>query len=104
MRGITLLEQRTPIWTVAGSLRVVGFGVAFGLVAAALRVGLGAIPPRVVPRRHTARLFAILCLALALVGLTPITRWRLLLFIPVVALFVAAMEGTFPRGRQRSTG
>jgi hypothetical protein len=104
MRGITLLEHRTPIWTVAGSLRVIGFGMAFGLVAAALRVGLGVIPPRLLPRRHGTRAFAVLCLALALVGLTPITRFRLLVFLPVVALFIAAMELVVPHEREGTMG
>jgi uncharacterized membrane protein YqgA involved in biofilm formation len=92
MRGITLLEDRPREWSVGGTLRVVGFGALFGTIAVLLRAILAVVPSRRLSERARVVVFALLCLALAVLGLTPLTVNRLALFLPVIALYVVALE------------
>ena len=105
MRGITLWEGRAHQFSVRGTLTVLGFGAAFGILGAGLRAALDAAAERWLPSRvpHWARTaaFAMICLALAVLMLTPLTVHRLVLFPPLVALYVLALEGCrrlTPRG------
>jgi hypothetical protein len=96
MRGISLWEGRPRQFTVAGTLTIVGFGAAFGTAAAGLRAALDLVFDRWVtarvPQATRAALFAAACLALAVLVLTPLTVHRLVLFPPVVALYVLLFE------------
>ena len=96
MRGITLWEGRARQFTIAGTLNVIGFGAMFGVAAATLRAALDAAGnhwrTRHLSRQVRSAIFAVTCLALAIVVLTPLTVHRLVLFPPVVALFLFAIE------------
>ena len=101
MRGISLLEQRPRQWTLGGTLRVIAFGAGFGAVTGLLRAAAATwLGPRVTARQETA-LFVALGLGLAVVGLTPLSRYRLALFLPVVALFLWALEHGWRRAAGR---
>ena len=97
MRGITLWEGRPHQFSARGTLTVLGFGAAFGLIGAGLRAALDVAAERWRPagisRRARAAALAVACFALALLVLTPLTVHRLVLFPPVVALYVLALEG-----------
>jgi hypothetical protein len=102
MRGITLWEDRPHQFTAGGTLSVLAFGAAFGVLGAGLRAAIDFavrrwLPARA-PRRAPGAAFAVVCLAIACVLLTPLTAHRLVLFPPVVVLYVVALE-RFWRGR-----
>ena len=100
MRGVSIWEGRARLLSVAGTLRVVAFGAAFGAAAGALRAAVDAAFDRWGVRRGESErtaVFAAASFALALVFLTPLTVHRLVLFPPVVALFVAALETAWRR-------
>lgn len=100
MRGITLWENRARQFTVDGTLRIMGFGALFGIVAATLRIAIDALARRFWPQRperwNTA-VFALSCLALGVIGLTPLTIHRLVLFPPVIIIYVLVFESLFRR-------
>ena len=101
MRVITLWEGRAHQLSVAGTLSVIGFGVAFGVLGAILRVALHAAAERWLPERAPhwtpEAAFALTCLAIAVLLLTPLTMHRLVLFPPLVALYVLAVEWCWRR-------
>ena len=104
MRAITLWEDRAHLFSVVGTFTVAAWGVAFGAAAAALRFALEATFNRWLPERTTessrALIFAVICLALAIIVLTPLTMHRLVLFPPVVALYLLTLE-VFWRRQER---
>ena len=104
MRGITLWEGRTHLLSLGGTLSVIGYGVAFGVLGACLRAALDVAAERWVPVRAPgsapSAVFAIVCLALAVLLLTPLTVHRLVLFPPLVVLYVIALEACWRRWRR----
>ena len=92
MRGISLMEARPLQLSLGGTMRVILAGGIVGTLAACLRACIATfLPVRVSPRTRTA-LYVVLVGALAVVGLTPLTVHRLALFLPVVGVFVLAVE------------
>jgi hypothetical protein len=96
MRGITLWEERAHQFTPSGTLNVIAFGCIFGILGAALRLLLDALLDRwpIDWRSTRARdaAFALLCLALGVLILTPLTIHRLVLFLPLIVLYIVALE------------
>jgi hypothetical protein len=92
------------LFSVSGTVTVILWGAAFGCAAALLRVGLDAAMNRWAPRWSAVvriATFDIVCLALALVVLTPWTVPRLVLFPPVVLGFLIVFEIFWVRGQPR---
>ena len=91
MREVASWEGRARIVTLTGTLTVVAWGAMFGFLAGLLRTAVDRVLPGV---RAQARklVFAVACVGIALVLLTPWTVQRIVLFVPVVAVFVAAFE------------
>src|SRR5881628_1137621 len=87
MRGITLSEGRAHQFSTGGTLTVLGFGAAFGVLGAGLRAVLDVAAARWLPARAPrwvpTAAFALACLALTVLLLTPLTVHRLVLFPPV---------------------
>jgi predicted tellurium resistance membrane protein TerC len=95
MRGVTLWEGRPHLFSVNGTLTVLIWGAGFGLAAGVLRAALDALFDRWAPRApRVARLttHVVLCVGVALVLLTPWTVPRLVLFPPIVIVFLGAFE------------
>jgi hypothetical protein len=105
MRGITLWEERAHQFSVGGTLSVMGWGAAFGVLGASLRAALDVAAERWFPKRAPrwlpSAVFAFACFAVALIVLTPLTTHRLGLFPPVVALYVVALDAAWRRWRER---
>jgi hypothetical protein len=100
MRGVTLWERRTHLFSVDGTVTVLMWGAAFGLVAGAVRAGLEAAFDRWMPAASRVvhlTSFVVVCLGAALVVLTPWTLPRLVLFPPVVVIFLVAFEALWCR-------
>lgn len=100
MRGISMWESRARQFTAGGTLRVMGFGAIFGAAGAGLRLGIDALArrfSRARPERCSEITFAVACLGLGVVVLTPLTVHRLMLFLPVIALYVLALESLWRR-------
>ena len=102
MRGITLWERRPHLFSASGTFSVIGFGAAFGVIGAALRLSLGVAAqrwrPAWAPGRVPTVAWSLLCFALAVLMLTPITVHRLVLFLPVVVAYLVAFERWWRRG------
>lgn len=96
MRSITLWERRAHQFTAGGTLSVIGWGTGFGVLGASLRAALDVAAERWLPDRAPgwapSAAFATVCLALAVLLLTPLTMHRLVLFPPLVVLYVSALE------------
>jgi predicted benzoate:H+ symporter BenE len=83
--------QGTPAgFSVGGTMTVLMLGAANGAAGGVIRAltGIGGRLP------HAFRflIFAAACLALGLRGIKPIDSDKLLVFMPVIVLYVAAME------------
>ncbi|HEX2779207.1 MAG TPA: hypothetical protein VHM30_06900 [Gemmatimonadaceae bacterium] len=100
MRGVTLWEGRTHLFSVAGTLTVMMWGAGFGAAAGTLRFAVDRAFARWGPERsqlvRAATAWAI-TLAIALVVLTPWTAPRLALFPPVLLLYLTALESVWRR-------
>ena len=94
-----MLEDRPRLWSVGGTLRVMAFGAGFGAVAGALRAAIDRWLARLTERRRSALFVALGC-GLGVVGLTPLTPYRLALFLPVVALFLGLFERIWGRAHR----
>ena len=101
MRGVTLWEGRSHLFSVGGTITVVIWGIGFGIAAALLRIGIEVIATRWIPSFERARsaLWWIITLAIALTLLTPWSPPRLALFPPVIVLFLLAFEISWRRNR-----
>ena len=95
MRGVTLWEGRTHLFSAAGTLRVLAWGAGLGAAAALARAAIDRAgtrwTPAVSPGARAAAAWLV-TLAIALVLLTPWTLPRLALFPPVVLGYLAALE------------
>jgi hypothetical protein len=80
MRGVALVEGRVPVWTVTGTLTVIGMGALFGLLFSLLWMLVG----RWIPGHRFARglLFGALSALIASPGLTPPRVSTFVLFVP----------------------
>jgi hypothetical protein len=105
MRAITLWEDRGHQFSVSGSFAVIGWGAAFGAGAAALRLALETACARWLPNRTTeagrAVAFAIIGITLGIVVLTPLTMHRLVLFPPLIVLYLICLEVFWRRAQRR---
>jgi hypothetical protein len=99
MRGVALAEGRVPTWTFQGTLTVVGWGAAFGLLFSLVWAFVG----RRIPGNRIVRglLFGVLTTILASPGLTPRRLSTFLLFTPWFLLYGVVMA--FLASRQRIT-
>ena len=100
MRGIALLDGTPGAFTVEGTITVLLLGAANGALGGAIRALLD-LGGRL-PTAARAALFALACLLLTLRGLKPLDASRLALFLPLVAVYVAAVELTWRRLAARS--
>lgn len=103
MRGVTLWEGRTHLYSLAGTLTVLAWGAGLGAAAGLVRVAIesGLRRARAGGRHRSDSLPLALWWAvssgIALVLLTPWTLSRLVLFPPVVLAFLAAFETIWSR-------
>lgn len=107
MRAVTLWEHRPHLLSVNGTVTVFLWGAGFGLAAGALRAGLEMGFDRWTPslsRGARLTIFVIVCLGVTLVLLTPWTLPRLVLFPPVVLIFITAFEAAWQRWARPTTG
>ena len=100
MRGIALLDGVPGAFTVEGTITVLLLGAANGALGGAIRALLD-LGGRLPLAARTA-LFALACLLLTLRGLRPLDAARLGLFLPLVAVYVAAVELTWRRLPRRA--
>jgi hypothetical protein len=104
MRGVTLWEGRSHLFSLTGTLTVVAWGAGLGALAAILRAtlewGAARLAARrgghVVPGRSSA-VWVALAFAVALVLLTPWSPPRLALFPPVVGAFLWTLDAAWRR-------
>ena len=80
MRGVALVEGRVPVWTMRGTLTVMGMGAAFGLLFALAWLLVG----RRIPGNPVIRglLFGVLTALISFPGLTPRRISTFALFVP----------------------
>jgi hypothetical protein len=90
MRGVALVEGRVPVWTVTGTLTVIGMGAVFGLLFSLVWMLLG----RWIPGNPFARglLFGVLSALIASPGLTPPRVSTFVLFVPWFLAYGVAMS------------
>ena len=98
MRGVALVEGRVPVWTLRGTLTVVGMGAAFGLVFALAWL----LVRRRIPGNPIVRglLFGALTTLIASPGLTPRRISTFALFVPwflAYGVTVSLLAGPRPR-------
>lgn len=99
MRGISLVESRPTSWSISGTLAVIGVGLVFGVILGVVRSAIAAFFSWLSPALQAA-LFASVCLAFVLIGLTPLTPSKLALFLPVIVVFVVGFEWSWRRRRE----
>ena len=100
MRAIAVHDGAPGFLTLQGTITVLLAGAASGAGGGIVRA-LTDIGDRL---PHSARLavFAVACLALTLRGLNPLDSTRLILFLPLVALYVVLTELAWRRLRVHS--
>jgi uncharacterized membrane protein YagU involved in acid resistance len=103
MRGVALVEGRVAVWTVSGTLNVVGMGVVFGLLFAVAWMLVG----RRLPGNRLVRglAFGVLAAIIASPGLTPRRVSTFALFVPwflAYGVAVSLFAGTASRDAMRS--
>ena len=103
MRQIAAWEGAAGSFSVEGTITVLLSGAASGATGGIIRAITG-IGGRV-PAALRFMLFAAACFALTIRGLNPVDSDRLLFFLPLVSLYVVAMELGWRRlpARSRST-
>ena len=95
MRQIALLSGAPGGFTVEGTITVLFMGVVSGVAGAVIR-GLTTIGGRLSGLAGFA-IFAIACVLIALRGLNPLDANRIYLFMPLIALYVLAVEVAWRR-------
>ena len=90
MRAIAMVQGTPGGFSLGGTMTVVLLGAANGALGGVIRAITG-IRGRV-PHALRFMLFAAACLALGLRGLKPLDADKLLLFMPVIVLYVLSME------------
>ena len=90
MRQIAVLQGAAGSWTFEGTLTVLLSGAASGAAGGVIRAITG-IGGRVPPSLRFM-LFAAACFFLTIRGLHPVDSRNLLLFMPLVALYVVVVE------------
>ncbi len=90
MRAISSLNGAPGSWTAEGTLTVLLAGAASGLGGGIIRAL--ADLARGLSRNARFAMFAAACLALTLRGLNPLDTTRLALFLPLVAVYLVAVE------------
>lgn len=104
MRGIALLNDQPPGFSLGGTTTVVFLGTVSGLVGGLVFVGMRLL---LRTRRFLhASLFWIFLVLTALRGLRPIDAQRLLLFMPLVLLFGTILQYVWCRayGQRGASG
>lgn len=86
MRIVALMQEAPPYFTVGGSMTVVSMGAIAGACFAIVLLALQSVPR--LPRRLTVLVFCLFVAIVSLRVLRPVDRDRLLVFPPLVALFV----------------
>ena len=90
MRGVALIEERVPTWTLKGTLEVMMYGALFGLGFALLWALVGHRLPG--NRFVRGLVFGVLTAVLASPGLTPRRLSTFLLFTPWFLLYGMAIS------------
>ena len=104
MRGVALATARPPAWTIGGTITVLFFGLWIGAAAALIRAALSRWTPARTPEWVRTAIFAIVCLALGLRGVSPFTALTLALFLPVLIAYAATLEVIWRRWERRVAG
>jgi len=92
MRGVSILQEWTPYFTLDGSLTVVVTGTLTGVAGAALLLVLRAIPR--LPGWSAVLLFWLVAALVTMRVIQPFDRERLMLFPPVVLVYgVVLLKG-----------
>lgn len=102
MRGIAIWQNGPRTWSVEGTITVVGLGIACGLIGGLARAAIARWLPRRLPAWTQPTLFAIVYTALGLRVLSPLDVPRLVLFLPVTAIYLLAVERGWRRIAARS--
>lgn len=102
MRGVTLVEERVPVWTVSGTLTVIGMGAVFGLLFSLVWMLVG----RWIPGNRFARglAFGILSAVIASPGLTPRRASTFALFVPWFLAYGVALSLLVGRRSREARG
>ena len=90
MRAIAMVQGAPGGFSLGGTMTVLLLGAANGAFGGVIRAITG-IRGRV-PHALRLMLFAAACLALGLRGLKPLDADKLLLFMPVIVLYIVSME------------
>ena len=90
MRGIAIGNGAAGLYSFEGTLTVVLAGAASGAAGGAIRALLDRIARLPVFARTIV--FVLACFLLTLRGLKPLDNQRLILFLPIVALYVTCVE------------
>src|SRR5262245_22570262 len=85
MRGVAILQEWTPYFTMAGSMTVVLMGTLAGAAGAVILLILWSIPR--LPRSGRVALFWVAAILITLRILQPLDRERILTFTPVVVVY-----------------
>lgn len=92
MRIVAIAQGQPPAWTFEGTLTVLLLGVGIGAAGALIRAATDRWLPARTPLAVRSAVFALACLLLALRGVSPFTGRTLVIFLPVVAAYAAAIE------------
>ena len=92
MRGMAIWENSPRIWSIEGTITVVGLGIVCGVIGGLLRTALARRLPRRVPAWTQTALFSVIWFALGLRILSPIEPHRLVLFVPLIVLSLVVLE------------
>ena len=92
MRGMAIWENSPRIWSIEGTITVVGLGIVCGVIGGLLRTALARWLPRRLPAWTQTALFSLIWFALGLRILSPIEPHRLVLFVPLIVLSLVVLE------------